>query len=112
MKKLILALALTGLGFSGVASAIEPINAKQVNQIRRIDAGKRSGKLSRAERNALTAQQRQIARMEDRMRARNGGKLSDRDKRVLHARQRQANRDILRAKHNRHRGRNGLHIGL
>lgn len=111
MKKIIIAFAVASLGVSSVALAIDPINARQVDQMRRIDAGKRSGKLSRGERDALTSQQRSIARQEDAMRGRHGGHLTMHDKRVLHARQHHANRAISAAKHNHRRGRHGIHIG-
>ena len=108
---LIAAAALASLGVAGVATAQSPVNARQFNQERRIDAGVRSGKLTRAEEARLKAQQRSIALEERRMRARNGGRLTAHDKAVLHARQEQANRAILAQKHDRQRGRNHLKIG-
>lgn len=110
MRRILIAAALGALTLSGLASAQGPVNARQLNQERRIDAGKRSGKLTAAEARRLKAQQYAIKRDEDRMRARHGGKLTARDKRIIHARQEQANRAILRQKHNRHRGPNKLKI--
>ena len=111
MKYLAFAVALGALSIGGAAAAQGPVNARQLNQERRIDAGQRSGKLTGREAAQLNAQQRSIAMQEDRMRARNGGHLSPRDKAMLHARQERANRAILAKKHNRARGRNHLHIG-
>jgi hypothetical protein len=111
MKTLItLALALGTLSTAGTAIAAGPINARQLNQERRIDAGVRSGKLTHREAAQLRAQQRSISRQEDRMRARSGGPLTRRDKAVLHARQERANRAILAKKHNARRGPNHLKI--
>ena len=111
MTKTIIAVALGALAFGSVASAQSPINVRQANQERRIDAGTRSGKLTHREAASLKAQQRQIALDERRMRARNGGHLSRRDKAILHARQERANRAILAQKHDRQRGKNHLKIG-
>ncbi|TVV70599.1 hypothetical protein [Sphingomonas solaris] len=112
MKKTILTLGLAALTLGGVAASAEgPVNARQLNQERRIDAGKRSGKLTHAEAARLKSQQAAIKREEDRMRARHGGKLTAQDKRIIHARQEQANRAILQQKQDSQRGRNHLKIG-
>lgn len=105
-----LALALGALSASGAALAAGPINARQLNQERRIDAGVRSGKLTHREATNLRGQQHAISHEEDRMRARHGGHLTAYDKRMLHARQARANQRILAKKHNRYRGKNHLKI--
>ncbi|AYJ87379.1 hypothetical protein D3Y57_17390 [Sphingomonas paeninsulae] len=113
MKKFLIALALTGVAIGDVAvayAAITPVNVRQVNQERRIDAGKRSGKLSRAERDRLTAQQHRIAREESRSRARHGGRLTKSEKARIHRMQANANRNINHDKRNNVRGRNGIHL--
>jgi hypothetical protein len=110
MKKTNVAIALGAFAFATIAPAAGPVNARQINQERRIDAGKRSGKLTRAESAQLKAEQRAIAREEDRMRARNHGKLSARDKQILRARQEAANRHILNQKHDAQRGPNKLKL--
>ncbi|WP_156679412.1 hypothetical protein [Sphingomonas profundi] len=111
MKLIIATAALGALAFGSIAASAEgPVNLRQVNQERRIDAGKRSGKLTRSEAARLKAQQAAIKREEDRMRARNHGKLTARDKRILHARQDQANRAILHQKHDAQRGKNHLKL--
>jgi hypothetical protein len=110
MKKIIVAAALGAFAFATVAPAAGPVNARQINQERRIDAGKRSGKLTHAEAARLKAEQRAIAREEDRMRARHGGKLTARDKQILHDRQEAANRHILNQKHDVQRGPNKLKL--
>jgi hypothetical protein len=110
MKKTILALGLAAITVAGSASAAGPVNVRQLNQERRIDAGARSGKLTRAEAARLRAQQAAIKREEDRLRARHGGKLTAADRRLIHARQEAANRAILRQKNDGERGRNKLKI--
>lgn len=110
MKRFILALALGAVTVGGTVAVAGPVNLRQANQERRIDAGKRSGKLTNAEAAHLKAQQRMIERDENRMRARHGGKLTAHDKRIIHARQKQADRAILARKHNAARGRNHLKI--
>jgi uncharacterized protein HemX len=110
MKKLITAAVFAALGLGAVAQAAPVVNARQLNQERRIDAGKRSGKLTRAEATRLKAEQRAIAMEEKRMRARHGGKLTASDKRILHARQEAANRHILNQKQDGQRGPNKLKL--
>lgn len=110
MKKLIATALLGALGFGAVAQAAPVVNVRQANQERRIDAGKRSGKLTHAEAARLKAEQRQIAMQEKRMRARHGGKLTARDRRTIHARQEAANRHILNQKSDAQRGPNKLKL--
>jgi uncharacterized protein HemX len=110
MKKVITAALFAALGLGTVAQAARPVNARQLNQERRIDAGTRSGKLTRAEAARLKSEQRAIAMERRRMKARHGGKLTARDKRTLHARQEAANRHILNQKHDGQRGRNKLKL--
>ncbi|USI72209.1 hypothetical protein [Sphingomonas morindae] len=108
---------LTAFLFAGAAlaataaSAQGPVNARQLNQERRIDAGVRSGKLTHREAARLKDQQASIKRYEDQLRAAHGGHLTERDKRLVHARQDAANAAILKKKNNRVRGRNHLKIG-
>lgn len=108
MNKTFYALALMSLAATLPVSVSAAVNARQIDQQRRIDAGKRSGKLTEQERLRLKAEQRSIVRMQHRMKARHGGDLTARDERILHARQRAAERNIYRAKHNAHRGKNHL----
>lgn len=110
MKKTIIALALGALTIAGAAAAESPVNVRQANQERRIDAGHRSGKLTNHETMRLKAQQRSIAMEEKRMRARHGGHLTARDKRIIHMRQQQANHAILSQKHDAQRGKNHLKL--
>ncbi len=109
MKKTIIAVALAAF-VAGAVPSTAAVNVKQLNQQRRIDAGHRSGKLTNRETRHLKGEQRAIARQEARMRARHGGHLTAHDKRVIHSEQRTANRHILHAKHNGHRGKNHLKI--
>ncbi len=112
MKRTFLALTLGALTLGGVAIAQSPVNVRQANQERRIDAGTRSGKLTHREAAGLKSQQRSIAQLEARLRARHGGHLTAADKRLIHARQARANRAILSQKHDRQRGRNHLKVKL
>ncbi|WP_293884140.1 hypothetical protein [Sphingomonas sp.] len=109
MKKIVIALALAGLSIGTVAQADIRINARQANQQRQIDAGKRSGKLSRAERDRLTAQQHSIDRTKKQA-ERSGGRFTDAEVRRVNALLDRSQNDIVRAKHNRVRGRNGVHL--
>ncbi|UAK25163.1 hypothetical protein [Sphingomonas nostoxanthinifaciens] len=101
MKIITTAVMLGALALGGAAAAQNPINARQLNQERRIDAGVRSGKLTNNEAGRLHAQQRSIRHESDAMRAANGGHLSRGDKAALHARQHRADRNIIRKKYNR-----------
>jgi hypothetical protein len=109
MKKIIIALAVAGLSIGTVAQADIRIDARQVNQQRQIDAGKRSGKLSVAERDRLTAQQRNIKRIEAQLQ-RSGGRFTKAEERQVNAMLDKSQNDINRAKQNRTRGRNGIHL--
>ena len=102
--------ALSVLAAATPALAAGPINARQINQERLIDAGFRSGKLTRSEVTMLKNDQRSIRLLEDRMRARHGGKLIRTDKRILQQRQDRADVNIAREKADRQRGRNRLDI--
>ena len=110
MKKMLIVCVLSA--FCGAAAVAAPpvVNARQLNQERRIDAGTRSGKLTSHEAATLRMQQHSISREEQMMRDRHGGHLTTRDKRIIHARQARANRAILAKKHNRRRGKNHLHL--
>lgn len=108
MKKLILALAGMAV-FAGSMPAMAD-TIRQLNQERRIDAGRRSGKLTAAEAARLRAQQNSIKALTERLKARHGGHLTAYDKRLIKQRQDQANAAILRSKHNGVRGKNHLKI--
>jgi hypothetical protein len=110
MKSLIVLVGLATLSVATPTLAAGPINARQINQERLIDAGFRSGKLTRYEVTTLKAEQRSIRRQEDRMRARHGGRLTARDKRFLHNRQDVAERNYARERRDRQRGPNRLKI--
>jgi hypothetical protein len=109
MKKIIIALAVAGFSISTVAQADIRVDARQVNQQRQIDAGKRSGKLSRAERDRLTAQQRTIERSKRQL-ERSGGRFTRAEVGRVNAMLDRSQADITRAKQNRTRGRNGIHM--
>lgn len=109
MKKIIIALAVAGVSISTVAQADIRVDARQLNQQRQIDAGKRSGKLSRAERDRLTAQQRMIERSKKQL-ERSGGRFTDAEVRRVNQMLDKSQADIVRAKQNRTRGRNGIHM--
>jgi len=104
MKQFIRAAAATIALLAVAAPAVAAVNVRQLNQERRIDAGVRSGKLTRHEAMRLKSEQRLIARQKAHMKARNGGHLTASQKRMIHQRQDAANRHILRLKHNGARG--------
>lgn len=110
MHKMMIALGVAALTMGAAAQAEQPVNARQLNQERRIDAGKRSGKLTHAEANRLKAEQRSIAQLERQLKARHGGHLTSADKRMIHRRQEQANAHILAQKRDAQRGRNHLKL--
>lgn len=110
MRKIILALALGALTTGVAAEAQRPANLRQLNQERRIDAGKRSGKLTGSEAARLKSEQRAIAQLRVRLKARHGGHLTAADKRLIHNRQEQANAHILAQKHDAQRGKNHLKL--
>jgi len=108
MRKIIIALALGAIAVPATAFADVGIDARQANQQRQIDAGKRSGKLTRAERDVLTAEQRSIKREEGRLRARGG--FNNRDQAVIGRLLDRAQAHIDRLKNNRVRTRGSLDI--
>jgi gas vesicle protein len=110
MKRMLIALAIGTMIGSGAAIAAAPVNVRQLNQERRIDAGLRSGKLTRAEADRLRAQQASIRAEVSRMRARHPHGLTESDKRRLTALQNQADHAILRKKDNAQRGPDKLKL--
>lgn len=110
MKRMLIALAIGTLIGSGVASAAPTVNVRQLNQERRIDAGLRSGKLTRGEAKRLRAQQSAIRAEVAQMRRRHPHGLTENDKVRLTAMQDQADRAILRQKDDGQRGPNKLRI--
>jgi len=110
MRFILAALALSAIGVGAAAEAQRPVNVRQANQERRIDAGVRSGKLTRREATALRTEQRSIARLRAQLKARHGGRLTEADKRLIRARQERANRNILVQKNDPQRGRNKLKL--
>ena len=84
------------------APASAAVNARQLNQYRNIDAGLRSGKLTRAEVTTLRAEQHAIERAAERFKF-SGRTYTDREKAKIHAMQDAAARHIDRLKHNARR---------
>jgi opacity protein-like surface antigen len=108
MRKIMMALALGAMALPAVASADVGIDIRQANQQRQIDAGKRSGKLTRNERSILTSEQYRIKREEGRLRARGG--FGNRDQAYIQGLLDRAQRNIDRLKNNRTRTRGSLDI--
>lgn len=104
MKRPLIALALAALVAPGIASAAPTVNVRQLNQERRIDAGLRSGKLTRSEAARLRAQQAQIRAEVAQMRRRHPHGLTAADKARLTALQDRADAAILGQKHDAQRG--------
>ena len=110
MRIIVTALGIAALALGATAEAARPANLRQLNQERRIDAGVRSGKLTRAEANRLKAEQRSIAQLRVTRKARHGGQLTSADKRTIERRQEAANAHILGQKNDGQRGKNHLKI--
>ncbi|WP_454885311.1 hypothetical protein [Sphingomonas oryzagri] len=104
MKRTLIALALASLVAPGIASAAPTVNVRQLNQERRIDAGLRSGKLTRPEADRLRAQQSAIRAEVAQMRRRHPHGLTGADKARLTALQDRADAAILGQKHDTQRG--------
>jgi len=83
---------------SVTAPAGAAINARDINHTRLIDAGERSGKLTRPEVRTLRSEQRRIERNYDRFRAYGG--YSRREKATIHRQQDALARHIDRLKAN------------
>ncbi len=106
MKKAIIAIALVSASLIATTSVAGPfdkgqfnVNQRQENQKERIQDGVQSGELTRAEAHNLRADQRQIARTEERMRS-DGGGLSAREHARLAHMQNVESRQIRTKKHN------------
>jgi len=107
MRKLTLFAVLGSLAIGTAAQADIRIDARQLNQQRQIDAGKRSGKLSLNERRTLTNEQRTIKRQEASYQA-SGGTFTAREKAAINNLLDRAQRNINRMKDNRTRGPNDV----
>ena len=107
MKRTLMVLATASLFIGTAAQADIAIDARQVNQARQIDAGKRSGRLTRNERDILTNEQRRIKRVERRY-ARGG--ISEVEERALSRMLDRSQAHIVRLKNNRVRTRGSLDI--
>ena len=107
MKPIIIAIATAALFAGTAAQADIRIDARQVNQQRQIDAGKRSGKLSVAERNLLTNEQRMIKRQEARF---DRGGFNRAEKRAINRMLDRSQAHIVRLKNNRNRVRGSRDI--
>lgn len=102
MKRTITAIA-TALSILAVAApAAAAINARDVNHSRLIDAGERSGKLTRAEARTLRAEQDAIQR--NHRRFNRDGNYTRREKATIHDQQDVLARRIDRLKANGRRG--------
>lgn len=110
MRKIIAALVLGVMTLGTTAGASAQVNVRQLNQERRIDAGARSGKLTRYEARRLRGEQHAIERRKTHLKARHGGHMTRRDKREVHMLQDRANRHLLNQKHDGQRGRNHLKL--
>ncbi len=110
MRTALIAAIIAALPIASAAQAQSPVNIRQANQERRIDAGTRSGKLTHAEAARLKSEQRSIATFKAQLKARHGGHLTAADSRLIHARQERANRHILAQKQDQQRGKNHLKL--
>ena len=95
--------AIAALSIGALAApASAAVNARQLNQQRNIDAGLRSGKLTRGEYNRLKAEQRAITHASERFKY-TGGRYTEAEKQRVHAMQDAAARHMDRLKHNARR---------
>lgn len=108
MKTLILAAAAGLLAAGTAVPAAAAINAQQLNQERRIDAGRRSGDLTPREARTLRAEQRLITREREQFAA--DGRLTRREKKITADRQDAAARHIQRLKDNGRRAPSKLKL--
>ena len=104
MNNFFLAATAALMAFSVAAPAAAAVNARQIAQRNSIDAGIRSGKISRGEAVKLRTEQNLITRAKLRMKAERGGRLSAADNNRIHDMQDAAARHINRLKHNGARG--------
>lgn len=104
MNKLFLAVTAAVMAISVAAPAVAAVNARQIDQRRRIDAGVRSGKLTAHEARVLRHEQEMITRFKVRGKERHNGHQMQADRRRLHHMQDVAERHLDRLKYNGHRG--------
>jgi hypothetical protein len=100
MKKLLIVVALVGLGLC-VASAQEAtpkVTKRQMRQQERIANGVKSGELTPAETRRLEKQQQKIQR--DKEKAKSDGVVTPQEREKLKREQNRASRNIYRKKHN------------
>jgi hypothetical protein len=95
---LALSTLLTGSAFAQVTG--QTIQARKQNQQARIAQGVRSGALTRGETRNLERRERSVNREERAMRRANGGRLTAANKVALTRRQNRISRSIHRDKHN------------
>ena len=81
-----------------VSSRKHVVNKRQVNQVKRIKGGVRSGQLTRDETIRLGKQQRSINQQKRHFKA--DGKFTKKERFVVHKRQNRASKNIFRKKHN------------
>ena len=114
MRKILISIAIGTMSLTPMIGLTSPasaeVNVRQFNQERRIDAGRRSGKLTAAEGRTLRNEQRAISRLGVRLRARHNGRLTAADSRLIKARQNAADRHILGQKYDRQRGGDHLKV--
>lgn len=95
---LTLSTLLTGSAFAQVTG--QSIQQRKENQQARIAQGVRSGALTRGETRNLESRERSVNREERAMRRTGGGRLTAADKAALTRRQNRISRSIYRDKHN------------
>jgi hypothetical protein len=100
MKKLLLVVALVGLGLSAVAAqtATPRVMKRQFKQQERINQGVKSGELTPGETRRLEKQQMKI--QHDKNVAKSDGVVTPQERTKLKREQNRASRNIYRKKHN------------
>lgn len=111
MNKFVLAATAAVLAVATAMPAVAAVNARQVDQRRRIDAGVRSGKLTAHEAAVLRAEQNQITRFKLNSKDRHGGHQTQAARHRLHMMQDTAERHLDRLKYNHRRGHSQRVLG-
>jgi len=100
MKKLLVVIALVGLGFAlaPAQTATPKVTKRQMRQQERINEGVKSGELTRREQKRLEHQQMKIET--DKEKAKSDGVVTPKERAKLKREQDRASRNIYRKKHN------------
>jgi hypothetical protein len=111
MNRFFLAATAAVMAIGVAVPAVAAVNARQVDQRRRIDAGVRSGKLTAHEASVLRREQQMITRFKVRGKEYHNGHQTQADRKRLHHMQDVAERHLDRLKYNGRRGHSQRVLG-